>query len=131
TKTIHAYGYVAHDLELYDAQLEYIDAWRIYYAFLSRRPIKDEFRTDWREYYLKAPADNRWRSDDKVKALQRLVKAEYELRHMGITDAELTHLREIKFGQPWVQPDLLFFEKGHAFWIYAQVLESDLGYIVP
>lgn len=131
TKTIRAYGYVAHDLELYEAQLEYIDAWRIYYSFLVRRPVKDTFRTDWREYYIKGPAENRWRSDEKVKAMQRLVKAEYELRHMGLTDTQLEQLRKVKYGEPWVQPDLLFFDKDQSFWIYAQVLESDLGFIAP
>ena len=130
-KTIHAYGYVAHDLELYDAQLEYIDAWHLYYTFLSRRPIKDEFRTDWRDYYMKSPSENRWRSDEKVKAQQRLVKAEYELIHMGLTETDIEQLRQIKYGQPWVQPDLLFFEKNQPYWIYAQVLESDLGFIAP
>ncbi len=131
TKTLHAYGYVAHDLELYDAQLEYIDAWHVYYAFQTRRQIKDEFHADWREYYKKDPSQNRWRSDDKLKAQQRLIKAEYELRHMGLTDTQLEQLRQIKYGQPWVQPDLIFFEKNQSFWIYAQVLESDLGFIAP
>ena len=128
-KTLHAYGYVAHDLELYNAQLEYIEAWQAYYAFQIRRPIKDEFRVDWREYYKKEPSQNRWRSDDKLKVQQRLIKAEYELRHMGLTDTQLEQLRQIKYGQPWVQPDLLFFEKNQPFWIYAQVLENDLGFI--
>lgn len=128
-KTIHTYGYVAHDLELYDAQLEYIAAWQEYFAFLSRRPVKDQFRTDWREYYLKAPSEGVWRSNDKLKAQQRLIKAEYELRHMGLNDTQLQQLREIKYGQPWVQPELLFFEEGHPVWVYAQIFESDLGFV--
>lgn len=129
TKTIRTYGYVAHDLELYDAQLEYIDAWRVYYAFNARRPVKGEFRVDWKDYYKKDAAQGRWRSDEKVKAQQRLVKAEYELRHMGINDDQLAQLREIKYGQPWVQPELLFFNEGHPIWVYAEVFESDLGFI--
>ncbi len=129
TKTLHAYGYVAHDLELYQAQLEYIEAWRVFYAFMSRRQIKDEFRSDWRQYYVNQPAHGRWLSNDKLKAQERLIKAEYELRHMGLTDTQLEQLRRIKYGQPWVQSDLLFFEKDQPFWIYAQVLEVDLGFI--
>ena len=128
-KTIHAYGYVAHDLELYDAQLEYINAWHVYYAFMSRRTIKDQFSTDWRQYYINAPTEGRWNSDDKLKAQQRLIKAEYELRHMGLNDTQLEQLRKIKYGQPWVQPDLLFFEKDHPVWVYSQIPESDLGFI--
>ena len=131
TKTIHAYGYVAHDLELYDAQIEYIEAWQQFYSFLTRRPIKDEFRVDWREYYTKAPSQNRWRSDEKVKAQQRLVKAEVELIHMGLTETELQQLRKIKYGQPWVQPELLFFEKNYSVFVYAEISENDLGFIAP
>lgn len=129
TKTIHAFGYVAHDLELYEAQLRYIEAWRNFFAYESRRPVQDEFRTDWREYYRKQTTEGRWRSDEKRKAQEKLVKAEYELRHMGLNDNQLAQLREIKYGQPWIQPDLLFFEKGFPTWVYAQIFESDLGYI--
>ena len=130
-KTIHAYGYVAHDLELYEAQLEYIEAWRAYYAFVVRRPTRDEFRQDWWRYDVAMPAQNRWHSEDKRKAQERLAKAEYELIHMGLTDVQIAHLREIKYGQPWIQPDLLFFDKDSPFWVYAQVPENDLGYLAP
>jgi hypothetical protein len=129
SRTIHAYGFVAHDLELYEAQLEYIDAWRAYYPFISRRVVKDEFRQDWRDYYIKPLNEKRWRSDEKLKAQQRLIKAEYELLHMGINEDQLSQLRQIKYGQPWIQPDLVFFDKGQPRWIYAQVFESDLGYV--
>ena len=129
TKTIHAYGYVAHDLELYEAQLEYIEAWREYYAFVIRRPTKENFRQDWRDYYVTEPSAGKWRSQDEIKAQQRLIRSEYELRHMGFHDSQLGQLREIKYGQPWVQPDLLFFEEGHPTWVYAQIFESDLGFI--
>ncbi|MCR4337886.1 MAG: efflux RND transporter periplasmic adaptor subunit [Candidatus Omnitrophica bacterium] len=128
-KTIRAYGYVAHDLELYQAELEYIEAWQVYFAFLARRPVIDQYRADWREYYKKAPAESRWRSDQKRKAMQRLVQAEYELIHMGLTEAQLQQLREVKYGQPWVEPELLFFEENQPFWIYAQILENDLGFV--
>ncbi len=128
-KTIHAYGYVSHDLELYDAQLEYIRAWQAFYPFLSRRPIKGEFEVDWREYYRKAPDANRWRSDEKVQAQQRLLRAESELIHMGLTEAHLDQLREVKYGQPWVQPELLFFDENYSVWVYAQIFEGDLGFV--
>lgn len=128
-RTIRAFGYVAHDLELYEAQLEYIQAWREYFAYLSRRPVKDEFRTDWREYYKNDASSGRFRSEDKRKAQERLIKAEYELRHMGINEGQLAQLREIKYGQPWIQPDLLFFDEGNPQWVYARIFESDLGYI--
>ena len=128
-RTIHAYGYVAHDLELYEAQLDYLGAWRVYNAFQKRRPVRDEFRSDWREYYINPAMNNRWRSDEKLKAQERLLKVEYELIHMGITPDELQQLRETKYGRPWIQPDLLFFEKGFPYWVYANVFESDLGFL--
>lgn len=128
-KSIHAYGYVTHDLELYEAQLKYIDAWRVYYGFLSRKPIDKNVSQNWREYYINPPKENRWRSDEKVRAQEKLIKAEYELIHMGLTENELSQLREIPYGQPWVQPELLFFEKNQRAWIYAQIPESDLGFI--
>lgn len=126
-KTIRAAGYVAHDFELYEAQLAYIDAWHQYYAFRSRRPVKDEYRQDWREYYMNN--SGRWTSEDLRKAQEKLVKAEYDLRHMGLTDDELANLRKVKYGQPWVQPDLLYFGKNHTYWVYAEIFESDLGFI--
>lgn len=126
-KTIRAYGYVAHDLDLYEAQLEYVEAWRDYYTTRKYRPVRDEFREDWREYFRNPAAIAR--SEDFRKAQYRLVKAEYELRHMGLNDPELEQLRLIKWGQPFVQPKILFIEEGHPLWIYARVFEADLGYI--
>jgi multidrug efflux pump subunit AcrA (membrane-fusion protein) len=48
---------------------------------------------------------------------------------MGITDEQLLHLREIKYGQPYIRPDLLFFDEHQPVWVYAQIFESDLGFI--
>ena len=38
-------------------------------------------------------------------------------------------MREVKYGQPWVQPNLLFFSDEHPYWVYAEVFESDLGFV--
>lgn len=126
-KTIHAVGSVTHDFELYESQLQYIDAWQQFYAFTSRRPLSDEYRQDWREYYKNNMGKRT--SADLRKAQQRLIKAEYELRHMGLTSAELDKLREVKYGRPWVSPSLLFFSEDHPYWVYAEVFESDLGFV--
>ena len=129
-KTIHAYGYAAHDYDLFDAQLEYIDAWQQYYLYVIKRPIfMENYRDDWWQYYSTAQPEGRWRNIDKLKAQRRLVKAEFEALHLGITQAQLNDLRKVKAGQPWVQPDLLFFDKNHPQWVYAQILENDLGFI--
>lgn len=127
TKTIRAVGSVAHDFELYQSQLEYISAWQQYFAFVARRPVNNEFRQDWREYY----ANNKDKrvSEDVRKAQERLIKAEYELRHMGLTTDELAKLREVKYGRPWVNPSMLFFSEEHPYWVYAEIFENDLGFI--
>src|SRR6185295_5834402 len=65
----------------------------------------------------------------KVKAQQTLLKAEYELIHMGLTEDQLAQLREVKYGEPWIQPEILFFQEGQPIWIYAQIFENDLGFI--
>ncbi len=127
TKTIRASGYVAHDLELYQAQIEYINAWREYDAYQSRRPVRQEYRQDWRQYY--ASSSNRPRSVAFRDAQQRLIKAEYELLHMGINEMQLTDLRKIKYGQPWVQPEILFLRKDQPFWVYASIFESEIGFV--
>ena len=126
-KIVRATGYVAHDFELYEAQLEYISAWQQYYAFRSRRPVSDEFRQDWRAYYTSS--SRTWTGEDFRKSQERLIKAEFNLRHMGLANADLEKLREIKYGRPWVQPSLLFFNDEHSYWVYADIFENDLGFI--
>jgi Cu(I)/Ag(I) efflux system membrane fusion protein len=127
TKTIYTSGYVAHDLELYQAQIEYINAWREYAAYQSRRPVKEEYRQGWRQYY--ANPSNRPRSVELRDAQQRMIKAEYELVHMGISEEQLQSLRKVKYGQPWIQPEILFFREQHPFWVYASIFESEIGFV--
>lgn len=126
-KTIRATGYVAHDFELYQSQLEYITAWQQYYAFRSRRTISREYKLDWREYYINS--SEKRTSEEFRNAQERLVKAEYDLRHMGLTGSDLEKLREVKYGRPWVQPNLLFFNDEHSYWVYAEIFENDLGFV--
>ncbi|MBF0489252.1 MAG: efflux RND transporter periplasmic adaptor subunit [Candidatus Omnitrophica bacterium] len=125
-KTVRAAGTVAHDVELYDAQLEYIDAWQQFYAFSSRRPVGKEFQQDWRLYYT--TDSGRRTSQEQRDAQKKLIKAEYTLRHLGVTTVELEKLRAIKYGRPWVNPDLLFSNEGN-YWVYAEIFENDLGFV--
>ncbi len=127
TKIIRVSGYVAHDIELYEAQLAYVNAWHQYYAFRSRRNIADEYRRDWREYDIKETG--RPKSSDLRNAQLRLLKAEYELQHMGITEDELMQLRQVKYGRVWVDPQLLYFHEGQSMWVYADMREDDIGYV--
>ena len=122
-KTIRTYGYVTDDMDLYKAQLEYIGAWRKYAVFRRPRTARDEFPDDWGEFSGRAPGE------DFRKARERLMKAEYELRHMGFQDAQLEQLRLIKYELAEIRPEILLGQKWQPLWIHARILEEDLGYV--
>ncbi|HBO97514.1 MAG TPA: hypothetical protein DD648_05785 [Candidatus Omnitrophica bacterium] len=122
-KTIRTYGYVTDDMDLYKAQLEYIGAWRKYAVFRRPRTARDEFPDDWGEFSGRAPGE------DFRKARERLMKAEYELRHMGFQDAQLEQLRLIKYELAEIRPEILLGQKWQPLWIHARILEGDLGYV--
>ena len=122
-KTIRTYGYVTNDMDLYKAQLEYIGAWRKYAVFRRPRTARDEFPDDWGEFSGRAPGE------DFRKARERLMKAEYELRHMGFQDAQLEQLRLIKYELAEIRPEILLGQKWQPLWIHARILEGDLGYV--
>ena len=122
-KTIRVYGYVVNDMDLYKAQLKYIEAWRKYAPFRRSRLVKDEFPDDWGEFSGRAP------SEGFRKARDRAIKAEYELRHMGFQDAQFEQLRLIKYELADIQPETLFGQKWHPLLIHARIFEEDLGYV--
>jgi len=122
-KTIRTYGYVTNDMDLYKAQLEYIGVWRKYALFRRSRAVKDEFPDDWGEFSGRAPGEG------FRKARERLLKAEYELRHRGFQDAQLEQLRLIKYELAEIQPEILLGQKWQPLWIHARILEEDLGYV--
>ncbi|MFA5059410.1 MAG: efflux RND transporter periplasmic adaptor subunit [Candidatus Omnitrophota bacterium] len=130
-KTVFATGNFVHDLELYQAALEYIDAWQDYRILRSRRIAGEEFKN----------------------AYTRFLKTEYELQHLGLNQDELDHLRAIRLRAVKLTPDLsaassktpqeiaeTFLPSQHtselAFlhetlnsFIYAQVAEADIHLI--
>lgn len=122
-KTIRTYGYVVNDMDLYKAQLGYIEAWRKYAVFRRSRSGKDEFPDGWEEFSDRAPGEG------FRKARERFVKAEYELRHMGFQDAQLEQLRLIKYELAEIRPETLFGQKWHPVLIHAGIFEEDLGYV--
>ncbi len=118
-KSIRAVGRVVHNLELYEAKLEYIAAWQNFRLLRARSLIKDDFR----------------------EVQVRFLKAEYALQHMGINEDELKELRELQFGRtttdrpgnykeifrkPLNNQELFVFHNEDATFIYAEVFESDL-----
>ena len=122
-KTIRVYGYVVNDMDLYKAELRYIGAWREYAPFRRSRPAKDEFPDDWGEFSGRAP------SEDFRKAREWVIKAEYELRHMGFQDAQFEQLRLIKYELADIQPETLLGQKWQPLLVHARIFEEDLGYV--
>ena len=107
-KTIRAAGFVAHDLDLYKAELDYVDAYRAYRLFIRHRQTTDTVR----------------------EFKKRLVLAEAELQHMGFTEKEFKELQFVNKSQPWIQPKLPFTDEGNpSVSINADVYEQDLGFI--
>lgn len=113
-KTIRAVGYVVHNLELYQVQNEFIDAYQQY----------TNINRDYRR------VSDRRRSWEPYRQLQsRMLEAEHKLATLGLGSSQIAQLRNVKWWQAWNQPDLLFFKDSQNYWVFAQVFESDLGFV--
>ncbi|MBI4342007.1 MAG: efflux RND transporter periplasmic adaptor subunit [Candidatus Omnitrophica bacterium] len=100
TKTIRAAGTIAHDPELYQAQVEYIQS----------------IQTLQRAQEQTAP-------EDIVAQAQRMVDStRIRLKHLGLSDDLITEIAG------WTEPEhsLLFAHPGDPVWMYAQVYEYEL-----
>ncbi len=104
TKTIRVPGTVAYDQDLYKAEQEYVEA-LITFERLNRRISKGNIAVK--------------------DAKRRLQWLEWELRHMGTSDAAIETLQSTKD----VDHDLLLGSSTGTVWIYAQIFESDLGFV--
>jgi multidrug efflux pump subunit AcrA (membrane-fusion protein) len=103
TKTIRTVGTVAHDPELYQAQVEYIQA---------IQTLKQ--------------AQESGSSPEILDQLQGLLDASRtRLRHMGISEDLINEMAT------WKEPQhsLLYAHPGQPVWIYAQVYQYELPYL--
>jgi multidrug efflux pump subunit AcrA (membrane-fusion protein) len=114
SKTVRAIGYVAHNVDLYKIQNEFIDAYRKYVTVYR----------DYRRY------DTRRRNWDVYRELQtKFLEAEHELTLLGLGEADIAKLRDIKWWKSWDQPELAILRESNNYWIVAQVFERDLGFV--
>lgn len=114
SKTVKAFGYVAHNVDFYKIQNEFIDAYRKYVTIYR----------DYRRF------NSRRRNWDVYRELQtKLLEAEHELTLLGLGESDIAKLREIKWWKSWDQPELAILRESNNYWIVAQVFERDLGFV--
>lgn len=114
SRTVRTVGYVAHNVDFYKIQNEFIDAYR-------------KFVTVYRDYRR---FDNRRRNWDVYREIQtKMLEAEHELALLGLGEADIAKLRDIKWWQSWDQPELAILRESNNYWIVAQVFERDLGFV--
>lgn len=114
SKTVRAVGYVAHNVDFYKIQNEFIDAYRKYV-------------TIYRDYKRFADRRRNW---DVYREIQtKFLEAEHELTLLGLGEPEIAKLRDIKWWQSWDQPELAILRESNNYWVVAQVFERDLGFV--
>ena len=113
-KTVRASGVVAHGMDLYEVQNEYIDAYV-------------QFITTYRDYKRFANSRRTWETHRDVQV--KMFEAEHKLLMLGLSHHQLDLLRKIDREQIWNQPELMFFNSDKKYWVFAQVFEDDLGYV--
>lgn len=113
-KDVHATGYVAHNIDLYKVQNEYIKAYREYVnVYRDYKRITFRQRT----------------SQDYLDLQNRLLEAEHSLVMLGLSPAQIEKLRNIKWWKSWDLPNLEIFKGGNNYWIFAQIFERDTGFV--
>ena len=113
-KIIRAPGVVAHGMDLYEVQNEYIDAYV-------------QFITTYRDYKRFTLTRRTWETHRDVQI--KMLEAEHKLLMLGLNHHQLALLRQIDREQIWNQPELMFFKSDKKYWIFAQLFEDDLGYV--
>lgn len=114
TKKVHAVGFVAHNTDLYKVQNEFIDAYRNYV-------------TVYRDYRRFTIRQRDWQVHRELQ--NKLIQAEHELTMLGLNQAHIENLKDIKWWQTWEQPELVLFRESNNYWIFAQIFERDIGFV--
>ena len=113
-KTVRAFGYVASNIEMYQIQNEFVNAYIEYVnTFKDYRRIKDRRRT--------------WEIHRELQT--RLLEAHNKLLQLGLSEAEVLKLQNINRWQVWNQPQLELFKDNPNYWIVAEVAEDEIGFI--
>ncbi len=113
-KTIRAAGHVTTNHDLYMFQDEYIQAYTQYVKTYRDYRRVEHLRRTWETH-----------RDLQMK----LHEAQDKLLQLGLSPDQIDQLRNVSWQTPWKQPELLFLKDHFEYWIVAQILEGDLGYV--
>lgn len=114
TKPIYAIGYVAHNIDLYKVQNEFIEAYQAYVNV-------------YKDYRRVGSRRKNWEIHRQLQT--KVLEAEHSLVLLGLGQAQIDKLRNIKWWQSWDQPELEILQTNNNYWIFAQFFEQDLGFV--
>jgi len=117
-KIIRAYGVVSSDLQLYQIQDEFINAYVEY--------IKNE-----RDYKRIRGRRSTWQPYRDIQV--HWLEARNKLLQLGFSEKEIGKLQNVTWfqvlKQPGVQPELLMFNDSRSYWVIAQIFEQDFKFV--
>ena len=113
-KLIRTFGTVASDIDFYQKQSEFIDAYVSYInVFRNYKQIRGRLHV--------------WESHRDLQT--RLLDAKDKLLKLGLNEDEITKLQDVTWNGVWKQPKLLLFSDSRNYWVMAQVFEQDFSYV--
>ncbi len=86
-----------------------------------------DFVVIYRDYRRYKHTRRNWESHRVLQL--RLHEAEDKLLRLGVGRYQIEKLRQVSWRAPWNQPELMFFKEGAAYWVVAQIFESDRGFV--
>ncbi|MBL8013048.1 MAG: efflux RND transporter periplasmic adaptor subunit [Candidatus Omnitrophica bacterium] len=113
-KIIRANGFVAHNVDLYKIQNEFIETYRQYVSI-------------YRDYKRVGTRSRNWEVHRNLQT--QLLEAEHKLVLLGLGSEQIQRLQDVKWWQSWEQPELEIFKNTDNYWVFAQVFERDLGFV--
>jgi membrane fusion protein, copper/silver efflux system len=114
THDVQAVATVAHGIDLYKVQDEYIKAYR-------------EYITTYRDY-RRIQGRRKIKEEDRQVQL-KVLEAEHELVMLGLSEEQIAKLRDLNWWELWNQPELMMFKETENYWVLAQIFERDLGFV--
>jgi len=109
-KSIRAFGVISSNLELYQTQNNFIDA---YVAYVNVH----------RDYKRISDHRDTWGIHRDLQT--RLLEAQDKLLKLGLGQKEISKLQDVSWLQVGKQPKLMFFNDSRNYWVMAQVFEQD------
>ncbi len=111
---IQAVATVAHGVDLYKVQDDYIAAYR-------------EYITNYRDY-RRIQGRRKIKEEDRQTQL-KVLEAEHKLVMLGLSEEQIAKLRDLNWWELWNQPELMMFKESDNYWVFADIYENDLGFV--